>query len=278
MSWKDILCFADASANGLARGSMAGALAHDLGAYLELCTPALMPVPLRDEARELYADLTERAATLAREDAGKLLSVVRASYLDIEARIDVDTPETTLAGAARLAASMGQGADLVVVGQPIKEDRSALDEALFKGALLGSGRPVLVLPRWNQPQTIGTRVLIAWKDGREAARAVNDALPLLTGAKAVALFHDGDESNDMEIAGLARIARHLAHHGVAVSDTIRTETSGNAGLSIIAAADAFEADLIVMGGYSHTRAVEWAVGGATRTLMQRSNVALLLSH
>lgn len=278
MDWKDILVFADASANGLARASMAGAIADEMGAHLAISVPVLAPRVLRDQGEAVMTELTNHAVELARADAGRVLSVVRADYLSLEPHISVDTPEVTLTEAPALTGRLGQCADLVVVGQPIAEDCSALDEALLQGALLSAGCGCLMAPRWNQTRAIGTRILIAWKEGREAARAVHDAMPLLRRAQTVHLWHDRGEGKQGKPADLTGIVRYLAHHGIVNLEVREAETRGDVGLSILEAAREMSADLIVMGGYGHARAIEWTFGGATRTLIAKSPIAVFFSH
>lgn len=179
---------------------------------------------------------------------------------------------------AELATLHARQADLVVlgVGRPIRD----ADKRLFAGLLLGSGRPVLVVPAGAPVADTCRHAVVAWKSSGEAARAVHDALPLLHSARAVDVLvierETGDEPRQ-DIAG-CDIATHLSRHGLAVNVVQRPHTPPSTGQSILAHAQACGADLIVAGGYSRARALEQVFGGVTRTLLEQATVPVLFSH
>jgi nucleotide-binding universal stress UspA family protein len=146
--------------------------------------------------------------------------------------------------------------------------------------LLYCGGPVMIVPYMGPAATFGERVIVAWDASREAARAVNDALPLLKRAKQVGVvsvnprpwpFAHGEEPG-------ADIGLHLARHGVKV-EVQRVEgrdiDTANAILSHVADRSA---DLLVMGGYGHSRLRELVLGGVTRTILTEMIVPVLMSH
>jgi nucleotide-binding universal stress UspA family protein len=149
---------------------------------------------------------------------------------------------------------------------------------MIEQVVLSSGRPVLVVPYIGWTKTLGERITIAWDGGRESARAVADALPLLKKAKAVTvLVINPEKGNHGEEPG-ADIALHLARHGVnaevrrARFDDVDT---GNAILSQVAD---LSSDLLVMGAYGHSRLRELVIGGVTRTIFEEMTVPVLMSH
>ena len=169
-------------------------------------------------------------------------------------------------------------ADLVVLGQPDSENGGEVDAQVPEDVVLSAGRPALVVPYIGAGEEIGKRVLIAWDGGREAARAVNDALPLLEKAEFVAvLVVNPSQGAHGEEPG-ADIALHLARHGIAVEAQhieVRDLSTGNALLSRLAD----EAiDLLVMGAYGHSRLREMVLGGVTREVFQQMTVPVLMSH
>jgi nucleotide-binding universal stress UspA family protein len=197
-------------------------------------------------------------------------SAVEQSGLKGEWRSAIDLPETYVAAEAR-------SADLVIVGQsraPVDIARS-LDPGT---AILKTGRPILVVP--PGVEALGAEhVLIAWKDGREARRAVRDALPLLQGAKSVAIVEvceDGDE--DAARPRIDDVAQYLARHRVAVGAVTATATPGTVAEQLIVSASAERADLIVAGGYGHSRLGEWIFGGVTRDLLRSSPVCCFFAN
>jgi nucleotide-binding universal stress UspA family protein len=175
----------------------------------------------------------------------------------------------------------GRYADLVIVGQydshhPAPETPPDLGEML----VFALGRPVLVVPYGGGPATVQERILVAWDAGREATRAVNDALPLLRRAKHVVVMAINPEGNGKghgEIAS-ADICLHLARHGVkAEADRTQARDIGVGDMLLSRAADK-GADLIVMGAYGHARVRELILGGVTQTMFDHMTVPVLMSH
>jgi len=180
--------------------------------------------------------------------------------------------------AASAATLHARYADLAVLGQQDPE-RPPLGPAVVEAVLLSSGRPVLVVP-FIGADSIGKRVLVAWNATREAARAVNDALPLLGQAEKVTVLAINPErgiGGEGELPA-ADIALHLARHGVKAEAAHTTADDVGIGDVLLSRASDFSADLIVMGGYGHSRARELVLGGATRTLLRHMTVPVLLSH
>ena len=169
--------------------------------------------------------------------------------------------------------------DLVILGQSDPELPGS-GAGIAEAVLLGSGRPVLMVPYIGSGETIGRRVMVAWNASREAARAVNDALPLLADAASVIVLSINPARGAAGEGDLpaADIALHLARHGVKAEAAQLTAEEVTVGDLILSRAADLGADLIVMGGYGHSRAREYAFGGATRTLLRNMTVPVLLSH
>jgi nucleotide-binding universal stress UspA family protein len=170
-------------------------------------------------------------------------------------------------------------ADIAIVGQN-DPDHPAPAPHLPESVLLGSGRPVLIVPYAGHFQTVGRNVLVAWNGSREAARAVNDAVPILQKAEKVAVFSVNPPS--AEVGGpvwpAADIARHIARHGVAAEASSTVSHDIDVGNALLSRAADFGSDLIVMGGYGHSRQREFLLGGVTRTLLHHMTVPVLMSH
>jgi nucleotide-binding universal stress UspA family protein len=170
-------------------------------------------------------------------------------------------------------------ADLAILGQS-DPDAPSLGSAVPEAVLLGSGRPVLVVPYVGADRPVGHRVLVTWNGSREAARAVNDALPLIAPRGRVTVLAinpargiggDGD-------LPAADVAHHLARHGIAAEAAHTAAADITVGDLILSRAADMGADLIIMGGYGHSRAREFVLGGATRAVLGHMTVPVLLSH
>jgi nucleotide-binding universal stress UspA family protein len=186
---------------------------------------------------------------------------------------------TTFRGAVEqpteLIVREARAADLVILGRAAASDiaERAVDPA---SVLVRCGRPLLLVP-----DGVGTlaaeRVVVAWKETREARRVVRDALALLKRSKEVivAAIEEPDQSAaDSEL--LDDVAAYLAGHGITATTTQRV--AGNVAEALAAIADEKGADLIVAGGYSHSRLSERVFGGVTRKLLEFSRCCCLLSH
>jgi nucleotide-binding universal stress UspA family protein len=135
------------------------------------------------------------------------------------------------------------------------------------------------VPYVGHVKPIGKKVLIGWKSGREAARAVHDAMPILVGADDVeVLTIDPERDVDGINEPAAAITHHLVRHGVPA--TAKHTISGDIpeGDVLLNYASDKNADLIVVGGYGHSRASEFILGGVTRTLLTEMTVPVLFSH
>lgn len=190
-----------------------------------------------------------------------------------EFRFDDHWPVDAIAMHARYA-------DLLVMGQSDRDDDQSLMEPGFQGqTVLASGRPVLLIPSAGEFPTIGNRVLVAWDAGREAARAVTDALPFLRRAtKVTVLAVNPDSTGGHGERPGADIALFLARHGVRVEAAESHAGDVDVGAWMLSRAFDLEADLIVMGGYGHSRVREMAFGGVTRTILGEMTVPVLMSH
>jgi nucleotide-binding universal stress UspA family protein len=179
-----------------------------------------------------------------------------------------DCPDTMLALHAR-------GADLIVASRP-EHGESAAFAARPADLVMRAGAPVLFTAD-GEAELRAERIVVAWKDAREARRAVSDALPLLARArKTTVVAVDGDEPDVGR--GLAEVAARLARHGVAVETEVARKTRASIAETLEAVADRHGADLIVAGAYGHSRVREWALGGVTEDLIAASSKFVLLSH
>jgi nucleotide-binding universal stress UspA family protein len=206
-------------------------------------------------------------AALARAEAS-FRSIAGADRMGLEWRSDNDLPEFYVASEARAA-------DLLVVGRQTADAARSLDPG---SVVLRSGRPVMVVP--PKIDTLeAARIIVGWKDTREARRALRDALPFLERAEAVTIVEVGDEETQARArARAADVTRYLARHNVQAAPSIAAHAKGSVADELIRLAKVDGADLIVAGAYGHSRLGEWALGGVTRDLLASSPMCCLLSH
>ena len=279
MAYKDLLVHVDDSKGCAARVEAAVelAIAHDV--HLTGVSLLTDPAPSSFVQGYLPQDVVDMLQRQARERAdaalGRFAEVAKRNQISFETRID----RVLYTAMAEALATNARYADLVILGQAGPDDAD-VPRYLPEEVTLASGRPSLVIPYIGPGATLGQRVSVAWDASREAARAVNDALPILQRAQAVGVvtvnpregpFGHGEQPG-------ADIALHLARHGIKV-EVQRVESRdvdvANTILSHIADRSS---DLLVMGAYGHSRLRELVLGGVTRTILHDMTVPVFMAH
>jgi nucleotide-binding universal stress UspA family protein len=266
-------------------------LAHRFGAHVEA-------LHARPDPREMVAAAADGFATplsgdiveQAMRDAGTLAAGARRIFEAAAARHaltlrDAPPPPGTDPALLRQASACwrettGYGAtavagrarlfDLLILGRSGRVVDQPYSDAI-EGALLGSGRPVLIAPV-EPPKVLGETIALAWNDSPEAARALAGAMPFLRAAQALHVLSIGE-------TGAGEVVRQLGWYGVrATADAVDPVAHVGPGELLLAAARDQGADLLVMGGYGHAPWRELLFGGATRQVVATSLLPLLLSH
>jgi nucleotide-binding universal stress UspA family protein len=218
-------------------------------------------------AAELLAALKAQADTrVERARAGFDAWRAKAGAVQVEFREATGHPSET-------AAVLARNADVVAVARPREEDEP-MAAALVEACLFSSGRPVLVVPS-KPPGAFGMRIGVLWDGGRTAARALGDAMPLLAKAQSVTVFSAG--SIDEDAPSAEAVARRLKAGGAKASAKTIT-AAGEEGAALAAAAAEAGCDLLVMGGYGHSRLREMILGGVTRHMLAAARVPVLMAH
>jgi nucleotide-binding universal stress UspA family protein len=276
MSYKTIIVHVDDSIHAAERIRVAAALAAEHGAHLtgvaatgvsrfaaagnwpgsEAGSPHARVDLLRDRAR---------AALLAfdRQAAGAGVATFESALIDDEAT-----------GALELRARY---ADLTVVSQtdldiPDARTGTGLPEYL----MLNTGRPLLIVPYAGTFPTVGSKPLVAWDESIEASRAVSGALPILERARSVTVAVL-QASASAETQPGEDIALFLARHGVHCEVSSQCSPI-EVGPCLLSMACDLGSDLIVMGGYGHSRLREMLLGGATAAILESMTVPVLIAH
>jgi nucleotide-binding universal stress UspA family protein len=178
-----------------------------------------------------------------------------------------------------LVADFSQYADLSVTLKPYGEARSVEDVAIVEGALFGYRTPLLVLPPGIDTAIAPRSVVIAWNESLEALTSVRSALPFLAKAAKVniAIIDPPQHSSDRSDPG-GNIAEMLARHGIRSDISVLAKTMPRVSDVLVRHVQDTGADLIVMGGYGHSRFREAILGGATRNMLELTPVPVLMAH
>jgi len=267
MTIRSILVHVDASADSLARMALTRDLAMRLQARLigvavgrltgATLLGGLPPALLAEQEQRL------RQAMRALGDHFDLYS----ETVEREWRSAVGAPADVLATHARAA-------DMIVVGRASAEDAGQEFHLAAADAVMRAGRPVLIVPP-SIERIEARRIVVPWKAGRAACLAVQLALSLLVRAEDVLVLGVGDETAEDE---LTDVRDHLLRHGVKARAEWRSLKGYEVEQVIVDEAERNAADLIACGAFGRPRALEWALGGVTEALLQRSPVCCLMAH
>lgn len=275
-AYRQLLVHLDSTQGSAARLAMARRLAEEHGAKvaaLYAVSPAILSLPTAPAFGGLPESTPVADDERRRRARGAYELAAGACGNEVSWSEAGDVPPT--------AAFIQQAfyADLLVVGQQEPAGQQAFDvPADFPEAVLtATGKPALVVPYANMPAAVGETVVIAWKETREAARAVTGALPLLQRAGAVhvltwARSAPGTEGTRLDLAS------YLALHGVKARWHDQGKEPAFLGEILLSLAFDLEADLLVMGCYGHSRAREWVLGGASRTILRSMTMPVLMAH
>ena len=183
----------------------------------------------------------------------------------------------SLTGAGDQFARMARRFDLAIVGQA-QPEMSTMEQIIGETTLFESGRPMIMVPYIQKAPFKTDNVIICWDGSRTAARAVADAIPILGKSSRVEIVSvTSERGKEDEIEG-ADIGQHLARHGLKVD--VHRISRGNIDVAdaLLSHAADSAADLLVMGGYGHSRLREFVLGGVTRSIFQSMTLPVLLSH
>lgn len=279
MSYRSLLVLLDHGPACAARTRCALRLARRLKCHVVGLAPTdLIDLPAMPKAAASLGEYAALVWDALREQAERAADAFRdachAAPVDsFEAIVEESNKTEAVVRHARCS-------DLTVLTQadPAAPNHYAAKD-LVESVILHAARPTLVLPYAGSVDTLGSRVMVAWNDSREAARAVADALPLLQRAARVELVAWNESGSDDPALHrqLAALQRWLSWHGVSTQAKVEPACDDIAAAMLSHAADS-NADLIVMGAYGHARWAERVLGGATRGLLEAMTVPVLMSH
>jgi nucleotide-binding universal stress UspA family protein len=206
--------------------------------------------------------------------AGALLGV-KAEAAGVEAGCRSIESSVVGVGVRELLVRASHCSDLIVVGQESR--RTARASSLVEPLVTGGGRPVLIVPTAGAFSTVGSRVLVAWKNGREAARVLHDAMPILQQAEQVTLLAvaSGEESSQYS---WEVIQEHLQRHGIVARSEIQPVTSASLADSLLNQSCEGGYDLLVMGAYYQGSRGGSHFGKVAAQILREMTIPVLMSH
>lgn len=237
----------------------------------------------RSQTGYYYAGATalvvEQSLNVAREEVGKIEALAEAFLKKTETRWGIETGISPVSDLTRHVAARARFADLTMLSKPYGPDHGFEMESTVEAALFEAQAPVLVLPDQAEPVVAPKTITIAWNESPEALRAVRAALPLLRAAelvRVVVIDPPRHGPNRSDPGGL--LSQFLARHGVRVEVDVMAKSLPRISDVLLRHANDNDVDLIVMGAYGHSRFRESILGGATRHMLEQSEVPIFMAH
>lgn len=256
-------------------------LATQMGAHLTLVQTIHLPVTMTEPwgmmGGSIVGELHDELRAKGEREAAKLRQRLEREGISFEVR----SIETHLQDPSRPVALHARYADIAMVASPLQDNGDGVvAQDYFVSLLFESGRPVLVLPAQQTMLPLPQHVVLAWQPTREATRALHDAMPLLRTAGTIDVVMVDPipgESRHGEDPGVD-IAAHLARHGFNANVVALPGNGQTTAAVLLRRAAESGAQLVVAGGYGHSRLREWMLGGTTRELLNASRIPMLFAH
>ncbi len=264
MSIKDILLYLDDSSASSHTIDAAFSLAKQQSARI-----TGLSIVTYDYYQPHYLHAEENIAA-----AGVVLTK-KAEAAGVEARHRCIESRVAGVGARELLITAAHCSDLVVIGQESR--RMSRADGIIKPLVAGGGRPVLIIPAAGSFDTVGSHVLVAWRNGREAARALHDALPILKRAEQVTLLavSSGEEEGQEQ---WAEVLEHLQSHNIQARLERQPLTSASLADSLLNRACDGGCDLLVMGAHSPGLRRGSQLGTVAGQILREMTIPVLMSH
>ena len=215
----------------------------------------------------------------AQEDAEAIESAVQTRMANEDCVWSSEAMVAQITGITQLIAGRARFADLVVLPRPYGDSCGLEDEAVIEAALFDAHAPVLVVPDSSAFNGFGTRPILAWNQSAEALAAIRASLSALSNAPSVniAIIDPPQHGPDRSDPG-GMLSQMLGRHGVRAEISVLAKTMPRVSDVLMRHVQDINADMIVMGAYSHSRFREALMGGATRDMLENTTVPILMAH
>lgn len=272
MAIKDLVVVLDSGSKTV--GPYAASLASLFGAHLT--ATMLVHDPTTSVAwPEASVPLLTSVLDASREEARRTLEAFATTGQGLGIAVETEPVEVTFGLPGRALGPLARRFDLAVIEQP-NPNAPGDREIMVESVLFESGRPALVVPFVPIAPFRLETVLVAWDGSATAARALGDAMPFLARATRVELVTVASASPETEASG-QRMVCHLERHGLDAQFR-SLPSAGDVASTLLSHAFDAQADLMVMGGYGHSRVREFILGGATRGVLETMTLPVLMSH
>ncbi|MFD1913333.1 universal stress protein [Halodurantibacterium flavum] len=278
MAYKTLLTVLTREADVAPTLSAAADVAQRMDAHLEVLCLGLDRTQVGFYYAGASAVVFQETLARAQEDAKALDKAARDWLGRQTLRWGVETAVTQVGALTDIVSLRARFSDLVIQPKPYGEDKALEDEAVVEAALFAGGAPVLVMPA-EMPAAFGKRILVAWNQSAEAMVAIRRALPLLKEADLVnvAIIDPPQHGPERSDPGGA-LCQMLARHGVRTEVSVLARTMPRISDVIIRHGRDIGADMVVMGAYGHSRLRQAILGGATRNMLENTDLPVFMAH
>lgn len=255
-------------------------------AHLEVMHAQLSPrkfIPDDAVARHMPHKLLHELETLAGKYSATESNELQAMFIALCEEKGVTPSEASLAEQptaywreinglrSELVGERGKVSDLIILPQP----RNGNPTSTFEAAIMRSGKPVLMVPR-TLTDFSARRIMIAWNGSTEGARAVTHALPLLQQASEVVVATS--HSSTYRKPGADELIDYLARHGISAQSKLFDSGRRSTGEALLGLATSLDAEVLVMGAFTHQRVHEQIFGGVTRHMVAHAKIPVWMMH
>ena len=274
---KDIVVNLSVREDGGNVGDYAVSVADALGAHIVGIAFLYDPIVPISGTGYIPAEIIETQVADNQAAAKAAIDRFNAATARTGVSAETVTLSASAAGAGDQFARIARRFDLAIVPQAEPKGGS-VEELIAETTLFESGRPMIVVPYIQKSPLKLDLVMVCWDGGRQAARAINDAMPLLAKAGRVEVVIVANEPGKQDEIEGADIGKHLARHGLKVEVKRITAGKIDIGAALLSHAADNATDFVVMGGYGHSRLRQFILGGVTRSILQSMTAPVLMAH
>ncbi|WP_439521672.1 universal stress protein [Marivita sp.] len=279
MSFKTILAVVTDQAHMSDTLAQAVTMADALDAHLSVVCIGVDRTQTGYYYAGMNAAVLQETMNHAREQAAELATAAKKQMEMSGLRWGVSEAVCQLADMSRYVAAHARFADLAILPRPYGDDRGIELEAATEGALFEGQSPVIVLPEGGAELKMPQKIAVGWNESAEALRAVRSALPFLIAAQSVHIVViDPPKHGPNRSDPGGQLSQYLARHGVKVEIDVLSKTMPRVSDVMRRHVSDMNADLVVMGAYGHSRFREAILGGATRNMLETSEVPVFMAH
>jgi len=274
---KDIVVNLSVREDGGNVGDYAVSVADALGAHIVGIAFLYDPIVPISGTGYIPAEIIDTQVADNQDAAKAAIDRFNAATARTGVSAETVTLSASAAGAGDQFARIARRFDLAIVPQAEPKGGS-VEELIAETTLFESGRPMIVVPYIQKSPLKLDLVMVCWDGGRQAARAINDAMPLLAKAGRVEVVIVANEPGKQDEIEGADIGKHLARHGLKVEVKRITAGKIDIGAALLSHAADNATDFVVMGGYGHSRLRQFILGGVTRSILQSMTAPVLMAH